>query len=187
MRRKAHKKRSANRGRSRSEGRRVALPKNLKQYLRLPEGDQDLWNRTMHVVSKMRSEHLSLTKAAREFGLDRQTVLRLAKSALRKKSNGQYAARATDKLLRVLVIPTPEGLSEIALRNSSQASLVGEYWAAVQRYLQTGDDNGLRRFEGKRIRAANRKVIRLVTDVKELDRLGNAGVLSFESLYARAS
>jgi hypothetical protein len=88
--------------------------------------------------------------------------------------------------LRVLVIPTPKGLREIGTRDSRQASKAGKYSAAVQRYLQTGDDSALAQFRGKHIVDATGKRVQLLTDLDELDRLGSAGVLSFESLYARS-
>ncbi|HEY7405868.1 MAG TPA: hypothetical protein VIB39_20250 [Candidatus Angelobacter sp.] len=87
--------------------------------------------------------------------------------------------------MSVLLIPTPTGLTEITIRDSRQATQLAEYWNAVQRYLQTGDESELRRFKGKHIKDAKGRSMPLLTDTQELDRLGNAGVLSFESLYVR--
>jgi hypothetical protein len=190
MKRKTKRRQRKTNGRARSHrpaARKVVVPRSAKRFFALSEEEQDRWTRVTHVVSKMRSDRISLTAASREFGLDRQTVLRLARSALRKQSNGRYVAKANDKLIRLLIIPTPKGLQEIAVRDSRDATQLAEYWVAVQRYLQTGDESGLQKFKGKRIKDASGKSIRLLTDTQELDRLGNAGVLSFESLYARAS
>ena len=82
---------------------------------------------------------------------------------------------------------TIEGRKEIATRDSRQASLVGGHWAAVQKFIQTGDDSALLKFAKKRIVDARRKRYPLLTDLKELERLGSAGVLSFESMYASGS
>lgn len=153
----------------------------------MSENAQERWTLVAHVISKMRKEKTSLPKASREFHIDPRTVARLGKPALRKKKNGQYAAKASDRLLRVLVIPTAKGLQEVAVTNSRDASILGKYWDAVQDYLQTGDSSALRQLEGIRIKDANGLVILLLTDVNELDRLGSAGVLSFESLYAKAA
>ncbi|HVB33596.1 MAG TPA: hypothetical protein VNJ52_04360 [Patescibacteria group bacterium] len=150
----------------------------------MPARSQDRWNRITHAVSKMRADGVSLTQASQEFGLGPRTVIRWAKPALRKGRNGRYAARPTDTLLRVLTIPSPEGVREIALRDSRQASRLGQYWAAVQKYLQTGDASALEKFRKKRIMDASRKRIPLLTDLEVLDRLASAGALSFESLYA---
>jgi hypothetical protein len=153
----------------------------------MPQQSQDRWNRTAHVISKMRAEGVSLKQASREYGLDPRTATRLGRSALRKGSNGRYKAKKSDRLLRVLVIPSREGLREIAIRDSHQASQLAEYWNAVQRYLQTGDASGIDNFRGKSITDASGKRVPLITDLNELDRLGSAGAFSFESLYARAS
>jgi hypothetical protein len=135
----------------------------------------------------MRSHETSLPEASREYGIDPRKVIRLTKSALRKGASGRYAARASDTLLRVLLIPTEDGLQEIALRDSRHASQLGEYWAAVQKYLETGDGTDLRKIRRKTITDASGKRFRLVKDLRDLDRLGSAGVLSFESLYARVA
>jgi hypothetical protein len=51
---------------------------------------------------------------------------------------------------------------------------------------ETGDDSALKDFKSKYIIDAQGKRIPLLTNLDELDRLGSAGVLSFESLYARS-
>jgi hypothetical protein len=135
----------------------------------------------------MRADRVSLRQASAEFGLAPQTVLRLGGSALRKRVNGQYSAKSRDRLLRVLVIPTSKGLQEVAVRDSRYASDLGKYWDAVQHYLETGESSRLDEFVQKQINDANGIQIPLITDVAELDRLGSAGVLSFESLYAQAA
>jgi hypothetical protein len=95
--------------------------------------------------------------------------------------------KTRDRLLRIVVVITEGGLVEIATRDSRQASKAGRHSAAVQRYLETGDATNLARFRGKHIIYANGKRVALLTDLGELDRLGSAGLLSFESLYARSS
>jgi hypothetical protein len=148
---------------------------------------QDRWIRITQVISKMRVDRVTLRQASREFSLDSTTVRRLASDALRKYKAGRYVAKSSDHLLRVLVIPTENGLREIGVRDSRQASLTGKYWAAVQRYLETGDASGLRKIRRKTITDADGKRIRLIKDLAELDRLGSAGVMSFETIYAKAA
>lgn len=135
----------------------------------------------------MRTGKVSLRQASREQSISASTVLRHAKAALRKTSRGTYAARGRDTLLRVLVLPTPGGLAEIATLDSRAATLVAEYWNAVNLFLETGDDADLARFRGASIIDAQGNTVPLLTDLAELERLGSAGVLSFQSLYARAS
>jgi len=163
------------------------VPRTADEYFSKSKRFQDTWNRVTHVVSKMRADGVSLRHASREFGLRLETVIRLGGSALRKRSNGQYAAKTSDRLLRVLVIPTSKGLQEVAVRDSRHASDLGKYWDAVQDYLETGDSSALRKLRRKRIIGADGEAIPLIKDVAELDRLGSAGVLSFESLYAQAA
>jgi hypothetical protein len=114
-------------------------------------------------------------------------VLRAAPAAFRKLKNGRYEAKPIDRILRVVVVPTRKGLREIGVRDSRQASLIGRYWTAVERYRDTGDASALREFRGKHVTDAAGKRIRLLTDRGTLDRLGSAGLLSFETLYARAA
>lgn len=87
----------------------------------------------------------------------------------------------------MVMIPTPEGPREIAVRGSKQVSMLAEYWNALHRYLQTGDASLLKRFRGKVIKDADGVEVPLPTDLAALNRLGSAGVLSFESLYARTT
>jgi hypothetical protein len=105
-------------------------------------------------------------------------------SALRKRKNGQHITKRPDARLRMLLIPKPEGVREVAIQGLRLASQVGKFWAAVQRFLQTGDDSALLRFEGKGFWDATGKRHLFLTDLKQLDRLASAGVLSFESIYA---
>jgi hypothetical protein len=172
-------------------GRRIktnaqATPRTAEQLYSRPERFQEKWRRTTHVISKMRSEGASLSRASRQFGVNPSTVVRLAGSALRKRTNGRYATKASDRLLRVLAIPNSKGSEEIAVRDSRQATQLAEYWIALTRYLQTGDASAIEQFQGKSITDASGREIPLLTDLNELDRLGNAGEFSFESLYVRS-
>lgn len=148
---------------------------------------RDTWDRVLTVISKMRSEKISLTHASRDVGISPHTVTRWGRSALRKRKNGKYVTKSQDNLLRIVMIPTPEGPREIAVRGSKQVSLLAEYWNALHRYLQTGDATLLKSFRGKVIKDADGVEVLLPTDLTTLNRLGSAGVLSFESLYARTT
>ena len=161
-------------------------PNTARQYFSLSPKNQEIWDSVGHVVSKMR-EGVTLPKAAKEFGLSPRIVINLGRSALRKQRNRRYVAKKIDQLLRVVNVLTTEGRKEIATRDSRQASLVGGHWAAVQKFLQTGDDSALLKFDKKKIVDARRKRYLLLTDLRELERLGSAGVLRFESMYAGGS
>jgi hypothetical protein len=162
-------------------------PRTEAQYLAKPAGFKETWDRVLSVISKMRSENVSLTHASRDVGISPRTVTRWGKSALQKRKSGRYTVKRSDNLLRIVIIPRPEGPREIAVRGSKQVSLLAEYWNALHDYLQTGDASLLKSFRGKSIKDAGGTEVPLPTDLAALNRLGSAGVLSFESLYARTT
>ncbi len=162
---------------------KVTKPRTGRQYFALPDAQQENWNRVVHVITKMRAEGTSLTRASQEFGLNPRVVRARAGSALRKAKSGRYVARPSDKLLRVLVIPSAQGLKEIAVRGSEIASKIAEYSDAVQRYVRTGDSSRLKKFRRLKLLDEKGNRIKLLTDLAELQKLASAGVLSFESLY----
>jgi len=139
------------------------------------------------VVSKLRSEKMSLKRASQEVGIRPETVKRWAGSALKKQPNGKIAPKSSDRLLRILKIPLENGVGEIAVRSSRQATLLADFWNALHRYLATGQSADLDKFRGKFVKAADGSEIPLPTDRAQLRTLGRAGVLSFESLYAHSA
>ena len=173
--------------RKKKAARRIGIPKTAEAFLAMPQRDQDAWTRATHVVTKMRSEKVSLTSASRQLGIDPRTVKRLAASALGKSVNGRYTAKRSDRLLRVLVVPDAQGDREIAVRSSRASTQLALYWNAAQRFLQTGDASQLRKFQNVELKDASGNKITLLTDLSDLSRLGSAGMLSFESLYARTA
>jgi hypothetical protein len=175
--------RQSGRGRKRKRA-KVVAPRTADEFFSQPRSSQHKWEKVVHVVSKVRAGS-SLSKASKEYRISPRTVRRLAGPALRKRPNGRYAAAKRDRLLRVLVVPTSEGLREVALRDSRQTTVLAQYWIAGHRYLQTGDSVQLETFNGQHITAADGAVIPLLTSTADLDRLANAGVLSFESIYRK--
>src|SRR5215469_12895147 len=78
------------------------------------ERDRQLWDDIGQITTEIRLG-ASLNRASRKFGRDPRIVRRLAKPALRKLRNGRWAAKKTDRLLRVLQRLTPEGKVEVAV------------------------------------------------------------------------
>jgi hypothetical protein len=169
----------------RGQGKRK--PRTPAQFFAQPPRRQATAMKAAHVLAAMRKDRISLRRAAREEGIAPATVLRHAGNALRKTAEGTYKARKSDRLLRVLILPTPNGLAEIATLDSRAATIAGEYWNAVNDFLETGDETELARFRGVTITDAQGNTVPLLTDADELERLGAAGILSFQSMYARAS
>jgi hypothetical protein len=187
MRRKRRRKLNGGKRRvvRRTRKTRNRVPNSARQYFAMSQKDQETWDSVAHVISRMR-DRVSLQRASKEFGIAPGSVIQLGRPALRKKK-GRYVATRTDSLLRVVSILKHKGKQVIATRDSRQASLIGSHWAAVQRYLQTGDDSALLKFKKTRIVDASGKRHQLLTDLAELNRQASAGVLSFESLYAGSS
>lgn len=162
-----------------------SVPRTVQQYFSRSRTFQDTWDHIVQVSGKMRSENVSLQRASRELGVSPNQVLRLARPAFRRLRNGRYVAKPIDRLLRILVLPSPKGLVEIAITDSRQASLIGEYWNALHRYLSTGDASQLEKFRKRRVTNASGKRIPLLTDLDELGRQASVGEFRFESLYGR--
>jgi hypothetical protein len=187
MKRKIHRTKGMAKKKRTNQRRQITsrAPTTARQYYAMSEREQEIWDSLAHVISRVRNGQ-SLRKASKEFGLAASTVVELGRPALRKK-NGRYVATKTDRLLRVVTILTAKGKKEIATRDSRQASLIGTHWAAVQKYLQTGDDSALLRFKKTSVIDASGKRHLLLTNLAELNLQASAGVLSFESLYAGGS
>jgi hypothetical protein len=170
-----------------AQAKQLAAVKTVEEFFALPESTRETLIGVANAASMMRSTGASLSKTAQECGISRRTMISLGGSALLKLKNGRYVVKAHDRLLRVVVVVSNrKGLVEIATRDSRQASKAGKHSAAIQRYLETGDASTLKHFKGKYIIDSNGKRVTLMTDLQKLDRLGSAGVLSFESLYARS-
>jgi hypothetical protein len=180
VRRKTKKRRSS----SRSSKSIFIQPQSVEEFFALSEQDQDLWKNGVQVVTEVRVG-ASLRRASLKVGLDPRKVRQLVRPALRKRRNGRWAAKKYDRLLRILPLPSRKGLIEVATRDSRQATIVGKYWNAVDLYSNTGDASALEQFQGEHVTDAEGNPVPLLTDLHELDRLGSAGVLSFETIYAR--
>ena len=170
----------------RTSRKKQAAPRTHQEYVSKSTRFQSLWDRIVGVITKMRAEKTSLQSASREIGVSPKSVKRWAGPALQKTARGKWTTKPSDRLLRVLVTPTSDGLRETAVRDSKQATLIGEYWNAVHRYLETGDHSRLDKFHGKFITDSNGVRLPLLTDRTALKRLGSAGELSFESIYGKS-
>jgi hypothetical protein len=128
-------------------------------------------------------EGRSLSAAARLAHTTPATVRKYAGTAVARTTEGRYAATAVDHIARPMRFLAPDGVIAIEVPDSRAATLIGEYWNAVNRYLRTGRADALRRFAGRDVRVGRRRH-RFVTDPLTLDRLANAGEVRFEDLYA---
>lgn len=180
-------------GVSKSSRRRRAKPRSnawnvttILQFVALPEADQDILLGLPEALSLMKEKHLSASAAARATRISRSVLIRRGRSGLKKLKNGRYVAKPNDHLFRPVIVVSENGPVEVATRNFREASLAGQHSSAVERYLETGDDSALRRLPRNYIIDAEGNRVALLTDLDELDRLGSAGELSFETLYVRS-
>lgn len=164
--------------------RRPRLPKTLAQFDKLPRRSKLAIENVAHVVTRMR-DGVSLKRAAAEYGVDPRTVVKLGGSALRKTGTGRYAAKASDNLFRPLLVPVHGGRIEVGVRSSRAATAISDRQNAQRRFAASGDDTELRALARSKILDAEGREVPFLTDLDELERQGDLGMLSFESIYAR--
>jgi hypothetical protein len=168
----------------RRAGQRVKLPKTLAQFDQMPRRSQATFQNVAHVLTRMR-EGVSLTSASTEYGVDPRSVVRIGKAGLRKTASGRYAVRSSDPLLRVLTVQVHGGRIEVGVPGSRKASAVSDRSNAQRHFVHTGDTSQLEALEGKTILDASGREVPFLTDLDELERQGDLGILSYESIYAR--
>ena len=149
--------------------------------------NQERYVEALNTAAKSRAENKPLSRIARELGVDPKVVQQWVPSAFRKDRRGRIMATTRDSYLRVLTIPGPQGTREVAVKDSRTASQLAKYSDAVRSYVRRGDPSPLRQFSDLVLKDANGRRIKLVTDLRLLNELGHAGVLSFESLYVRSA
>ncbi len=137
---------------------------------------QDSREHALKALAAMRRGD-TLSRAARDNGVTIRTIKRYAGSALvQDRPGGRIRATKSDRLVRYLQIPGPDGPRDVTVRGSKAASEFANYKAAVNRLLR-GDRHALDRWHGKTIQG-----IQLVTDPKLLVEQARKEILPY-SLY----
>lgn len=142
----------------------------------------DRYDRALQVVNRMRHGE-SLSRASKEVGISPDTVRRYAGSAFVQDDRGRWISKAADRLYRRMRWLDAQGITTVEPANSKEASKLSAYWKAVEHYLTTGDERALGKFRRMRLRTRQKISLGFITDPDLLDRLGNAGELTFEDLY----
>lgn len=155
---------------------------NAAEERRLRPASREARARALEAVSVARRDNLTIRTAARRVGVSVATVRKYAAPALRKDVFGRLVPTEADRLYRRVRVIGPEGEAWVDVRGSRRASLVGEYWNAVRRYLATGDEAPLARFRGARVGG-----VELQTEPEAIEELARRGEVSFESLYELAA
>jgi hypothetical protein len=152
--------------------------RNRAELAALHPEEREARRAALDALALMRREQLSLREAAGRAGTTTAAVHRHASPAL-ELERGRYRARPGDRLLRVMTVVGPGGVQhEVEVRGSRAASLVGEHWAAIGVYLDTGDDTRLRALEGKRVAG-----IWLETDPDTIEEWQRRGELELDDIY----
>jgi hypothetical protein len=154
----------------------------MRQNPNIPQNQRQAQarERALRALSAMK-RGASISRAARENGVTPRTIKRYAGGALvQDRPGGRIRATKSDRLVRYLQIPGPNGPIEISVRGSKAASEVARYKAAVNRFLG-GDRNALADWHGKKIAG-----IELVTAGNTLKGLAERDLLPY-SLYRSLS
>lgn len=139
--------------------------------------------RSVEVVDHMRGG-LSLRDAARKVHTTPATVLKHVGPVLRKGPKGEWRARASDRLPRIMRALTQEGEVHVLVTDSKQASLLGQYSSALRGWSR-GDRPDLSPFKAQTLTTVDGRRIHLLTDETKLRRLADAGELrDIDDVYA---
>lgn len=127
----------------------------------------------------LRSGKASSASAAAEMaGTTLSSMKKYGGSALQREANGRYSVMPADRLLRPIRVISTDGTTESFVRGSRVASTVGRHANAVKRFLDTGETQQLREFEGKRVAGHE-----LETREEVLEEMARRRDLDWVSLY----
>jgi hypothetical protein len=136
----------------------------------------------LQLVIKEMIEGKSLTAAARNAGLQPETVRRTLGSAKLLRKRGKRWAIRDDIPTRMLLYAEREAKTVIPA-DAKNRSAVGKFMSAVRVFLRSNDPTGLAPFAGKSVRDISGKQHRFETDPNELYRLASIGTETFEDIY----
>ena len=157
-------------------------PRQSKKSARPTRVDPIARERALDALSRMRGG-LSLTRAARDAHTTPATLRRYLPRALDRVRGGRVIAKVSDGYERTLYILTAQGKKAVTVRGSRIASRIAAYWVAVDHFLNTGKTDKLHAFRGQSLRAG-KVAYPFITNANTLRRLGYAGEVAFEDLYA---
>ena len=140
-------------------------------------------DRVFRALNEMRRRDLSIREAAKFAGTTPRTMRAVVPRALKMGPDRRFHATKDDRYARTMTILTATGKKVVSITGSRTASRIAEHRIAVDRFLKTGKRDLLWPFRHKSFRAG--KVgYPFLTDPQTLKRLGFAGEVGFEDLYA---
>jgi len=141
------------------------------------------YERALHALHLGRQyPRWSLKHVARLAHTTPENVLAYTGASFQRDAQGRFRAKPRDQLLRRLTLPAPRGLVPVDVTDSRTASTIGRYWAAIKRFVRTGNERALWPFRGNVVRVG-KVAYSLLTDPITLRRLLEADVISPESIY----
>ncbi len=149
-----------------------------KAYAALSSRQRQTRQRGLRALEHMRQGD-SATVAAGKAHTTLRSMRKQLSSELTRSEAGRYSASRADRLYNVMNVVTTEGTREVVVRGSRQRSKVAKHFAAVRRFLRTGDDEQLRRFKGQRVGGYE-----LETDLARIEEGGRLNEFDFPELYA---
>jgi hypothetical protein len=149
-----------------------------KFFASLTRREKQTRTKGLHALEDMRKGD-SATAAARKAHTTVRSMNKHVGSELSRSESGRYAATKGDRLYTIMNVVTVDGTREVAVRGSHQRSKVARHFAAVRRFLRTGDDEPLRKFEGEKVGG-----LQLETDPEVLEERGRLHEFDFPELYA---
>jgi len=124
----------------------------------------------------------SLSEAARKVGIKPATVRRYLPAQFHQDARGKrWTPTKSDRLTALMNVLTPQGRIAVPVRSSKERSRQGRYDIALRKWRRNepGADAELVAFEGQKVGGHT-----LITDVKLLASLEDAGQIDVEELYA---
>ena len=136
-------------------------------------------NRAFHAIARMRRDGLSLIAAAREESTTPATVRKYLPAAIRKSKAGKWVATKSDRYIRIVSLPGPNGPVTVRARGSEEARVASNYLASLTRWARKEKVYELAPFHGKKIGDHE-----LITASSALRPMRDAGLLQLDTLYA---
>ena len=133
-------------------------------------------------VQRLTRRGKSLSQAARKVGIKPATVRKYLPTQFHQDARGKrWAPTKSDRLTAVMNVLTPQGRIAVAVRSSKERSLQGRYDIALRKWRlnKPGAEAELATFKGQKVGGHT-----LITDVKLLASLEDAGKIDIEELYA---
>ena len=127
---------------------------------------------SLEILREMRRGE-SLTNILEKRGVSRQFALKNLGGHLQK-SGKEWKVTATDNLEVEMSFYGTEGHTSIVTSNSKDRSLIGKYFALVQKALKTNDPSVLEQFKGQKIVDAKGKEHFFETDLDKLYEIAEA-------------